>query len=46
VSRFSLAGQRTIVTGGGTGIGAGIARRLLEQDAALVTILVMNKTLA
>jgi NAD(P)-dependent dehydrogenase (short-subunit alcohol dehydrogenase family) len=38
MSRFSLGGQRALGTGGGTRIGAGIARRLLEQDAALVTI--------
>jgi NAD(P)-dependent dehydrogenase (short-subunit alcohol dehydrogenase family) len=38
MSRFSLDGQRALVTGGGTGIGAGIARRMLEEGAALVTI--------
>jgi NAD(P)-dependent dehydrogenase (short-subunit alcohol dehydrogenase family) len=38
MSRFSLSGKRALVTGGGTGIGAGIARRMLEEDAALVTI--------
>jgi len=38
MSRFSLDGQRALITGGGTGIGAGIARCLLEQGAALVTI--------
>jgi NAD(P)-dependent dehydrogenase (short-subunit alcohol dehydrogenase family) len=33
-----MAGKTTIVTGGGTGIGFGIARRFLEEDAASVLI--------
>jgi NAD(P)-dependent dehydrogenase (short-subunit alcohol dehydrogenase family) len=33
-----LAGQAAFVTGGGTGIGAGIARRLAEQGAAVAIL--------
>jgi 3-oxoacyl-[acyl-carrier protein] reductase len=33
---FDLSGQAAIVTGGGNGIGAAIARRLAEAGAAVV----------
>lgn len=33
-----LSGKYTIVTGGGTGLGFGVAQRFLEEDAASVTI--------
>lgn len=38
MNRFGMDGQRVLVTGGGSGIGAGIARRVLEAGAECVTI--------